>query len=166
VNPETEIPDAVRFTAKRFPLSIEVTVDANYVRWVYRCWGNEWREQLPLGILVPYPTICVNGNARRLTIGTGIAVALLGTLLLTVFWDPIWLIILECLLLASGVATAIVSFRRQPLEWANFDSFMPGKTIYFFCGKERSDFQQFVEKLKGSILAAGPVCRPDARCDT
>ncbi len=52
------------YTASRFPLTIRVTIAGDQVHWLYRYGANTWREQLPLAILVPYPTRCIHGNDR------------------------------------------------------------------------------------------------------
>ncbi len=41
-------PPKATYIARRFPLTIRVTIAGDQVHWVYRYWANEWREQLPL----------------------------------------------------------------------------------------------------------------------
>ena len=146
------------YTASRFPLTIRVTITGDQLHWLYRYGVNTWREQLPLEILVPYPTRCIHGNGRPRRLGVGGLLSLLGIVLLIVTRDPWWLVAAGSALLLIGLALAVTAWRRPTLEWAVFDSIFPQKTVYFFCGPDREAFEQFAAELQNRILAARSPC--------
>lgn len=144
------------YTASRFPLTIRVTITGDQVHWLYRYAANTWREQLPLEILVPYPTRFVHGNDWPRKLAVGSLLSLLGIVVLIVARDPWWLVAAGPALLVLGLVLAVTAWRRPTLEWAVFDSSFPQKTVYFFCGPDREAFEQFTAELQKRILATQP----------
>ena len=149
------------YRARRYPLAIDITVTDQEVTWVYRWLGNQWTEQLPLTTLVPFPTLSVDRLRSRRTSASALAVAVGGCGMMIACRDLSWLTALGALLAIVGLALAVIAWRRGPLEWADFGSFIPGKSVYFFRGSQRAEFDEFVARLKERIQAARPGCALD-----
>ncbi|GEM_PF-5308812 len=158
----TDPPEAT-YIARRFPLTIRVTITGDQVHWVYRYWANEWREQLPLDVLIAYPMRFIHGNERPGRIGVGGILAVLGIVLLVLAREPWWLAVAAGVLLVIGLAVAIAVWWRLPLEWAVFDSILPGKSIYFFCGRDRDEFERFVGEFQSRVPKQASSDREEAR---
>ena len=144
-------------------MSIDITVAEGDVRWCYRFLGNEWREQLPIKTLIPYPTMTVNHSSAKLGFFTLAGVPLVSGLM---FWwfgaNAIVSVFVTCILILALTGTAI-AYRRGPLEWASFNTYYPDKTIYFCRNTGDLDFDDFVEKLRDAIIESGGCC--DIDCD-
>lgn len=151
------------YHSRRGPLSIDVTIERGEVHWVYKTLFNEWRTQLPLGSLLPYGVTTKTWQPSSnfiwvIVIFIGLSAALLGTLGPTV--EVVAMIIVASIaLLAAG----IFLWKRGPIEWHTFDSYLPDKTIYFFRTGNDPEFDNFCKEVKKAILSTqhhniSPAC--------
>lgn len=144
------------YRAKRFPMTIDVSIDDGELRWSYRMFGNEWRERLPLAAMRPHPTTMIDGSnwqadAVSLILAPiliGVAFYLLGVTAISV--------VIAVAVVTLTIAMLVGLRVRGPIEWVVFDTILGSKTIYFFRGKEQDDFDGFVERLNGAVLASYP----------
>ena len=145
-------------------MAIDVTISDGDVRWSMRCLGNEWREQLPLASLVPYPTTTIDRSGIKLGIGTVVGVPLVSGLLLWWFGITTVVVIAIVLVVITAITAVALATQRGPLEWVSFDTFYPDKSVYMFRNTGDIDFDTFTDRLREAILASGGSCSYE--CDS
>ena len=58
---------------------------------------------------------------------------------------------------ALALCYALYQFAPQyvgPIEWAAFDTEIPGRQVYLFCGSNAAEFERFVSKLDELVTQA------------
>ena len=154
----TSTDDAFSYRSRRWPIAIDVTVVADDVRWCYRCFGDEWREQLPINVLVPYPTTTVSHSSVKLGVATLTLVPIASGVLLWWFGASPLVVALIVLIAFLAIAGTSVSHRRGPIEWVSFDTYYPDKSIYLFRNTGDLEFDAFIDRLRDAIIASGGSC--------
>lgn len=155
--------DAFSYRSRRWPMSIDVTIAENDIRWCYRFLGNEWREQFPVNTLIPYPTITVSNSSAKLGAFTLVVVPLIAGLVLWWFGANVMSTVVVAGTVAAALSCSMIAFRRGPLEWASFDTYYPDKSIYICRNTGDLDFDAFVDRLRDTIIESGGACGTD--CD-
>jgi hypothetical protein len=146
-----------RYECKRWWHRVDVEFNDSELLWSFRSLGSQWRERLPLAILVPYPTATTDHREMRSSlllllvscIGTGF-LAWLDSNRLEVSPGTIIAGICACLI-AAYIAWC---WWRGPLEWVVFTSHFPDKRVYYWQTLPGDAFAAFTDRLRDAILAA------------
>ena len=152
----SELPEEIAYKSRRWPSSIDVTVASGEVHWCCRRFGNEWRERVPIRMLVPCPTRC--STWTELKTSAMVSLIAIGVAVLTV-----WLHGLTAATIAACVACVILvlcavtfALHRGPTEWVTFGTLLPEKSIYFYRTPFDDQFETFVDHLDASIAKQSP----------
>ncbi|EMI27197.1 hypothetical protein RESH_02204 [Rhodopirellula europaea SH398] len=135
-------------------MSIDVSVDNDVLEWRYGYGGDEWRQSIPLHMMLPKPMMSIErGRCWRklgLTIFVPLAVA-----------APVqWLEFSSAATIGAGLGALLTLAYHYspwflgPVEWATYDTTLNGKTIFLFRGRDAPAFERFIEKLEEAIERA------------
>lgn len=127
--------------------------------------GSEWREQLPLNALVPYPTATIAHSSVNIGITSAVFIPVVSGSLLWWFGASPFIVATVVSMVALAVVFTTVSRRRGPIEWLSFGTYYPGKSIYFFRNTGDLEFDAFGDRLRDAIIAAGGSCGIDSDAD-
>jgi hypothetical protein len=139
-------------------VAIDVTVAGDSIRWCYRSLGNEWREQLPLNTLIPYPTTTIDHSSHKFGVATIVGVPAIGGIAFWLIGFGYIAISVIAITLLLGILAIALAYRRGPIEWATFSTYYPDKTVYLFRNPGDLNFDLFLEHLQTAILDAGGLC--------
>lgn len=146
-----------RYQSKRWWHRIDVEFNDSEVLWTFHSQGSQWRERLPLSMLVPYPATTTDNRPIRNSL-VMLIVSCTGTCFLA-WLDSTRLDVSPGTIIAGICACLNAAYLawcwwRGPMEWVNFASSCPGKTIYYWQTAPGDAFQTFTDRLKDAILAA------------
>lgn len=135
-------------------MSINVSVDNDVLKWRYGYDGDEWKQSIPLHMMLPKPMISIERGRCWRNIGLTIAVpfAVVGLVQ--------WFQYGAAASIGVGFgALFVLAYRYSPwflgpVEWATYDTTLNGKMIYLFRGRDAPAYDEFIEKLEDAIERA------------
>lgn len=132
-------------------MSITVSVDNDVMDWRYVFDGDEWKQSIPLYMLLPKPMISIERGRCWRYFGLTLVVPLAVVGLVQ------WLELGSAATIGAGVGSFLTLGYRYspwflgPVEWVTFDTTLKDKTVYMFRGLDASEFEQFIERLEKAI---------------
>lgn len=131
---------------------VDVSVENGLVSWMFRTGVDEWKQRIPLSMLLPCPTISID----RTSFWRSLAITVLSPLVFAIALD--WFdFTIEVTLVGSATLLLFLGYLLAPrcagpIEWASFDTTLKEKTIYVFRDTQDDRFDTFVRALDDAIL--------------
>lgn len=146
----------MQYEARRVFTSIFIEVDQETVHWCYQSRLEEWKFSIPLASVYPSPVKSIS-KAKFLRAILLVCLAPLVAGCLQHFFGVYPSVVVAASALA--LCYALYQFAPQyvgPIEWAAFDTEIPGRQVYLFCGSNAAEFERFVSKLNELVKRDRP----------
>lgn len=153
----TSVPEGFHFMqyeARRVFTSIFIEVDQETVHWRYQNRFDEWKYSIPLSHVYPSP---VKSNSKA-KFARAVVLLCLSPIVAGV---PLhFLGVYPSVVMVASVLTFfyalyhLAPWYAGPIEWATFETELPGRTLYLFRGSDAAEFKQFVSTLNEMVTQA------------